>query len=77
MRTPKSGRGLEQTNTQKYLWLKSGWMPCLEHVFLQVKRLVASFMKTFYIKLMELQEYDLMNSCKWAVAYKYEAVLSC
>jgi len=77
MHTPKSGRRLEQINTQKHVWPKPGWTSHLEHVFSQVKRLVASVMKAFYIKLVELQEYDLITSCKWAAAYKYEALLSC
>lgn len=73
----KSRRGLEQTTTPEDLWLKPGWILSLDHVFLQVKRLVASVINAFYIKLVELQEYDLITSCKWAAAYKYEAVLSC
>lgn len=76
MHTSKSGRGLEQTNTQKHPWIKTGQIPYLENVFLQVKRLVASAMKAFYVKLVELQEYDLIASCKWVAAYKYEATLS-
>lgn len=77
MPTSKPGRGPEQTNTQKNLWLKPGQVPFVEHAIWQVKRLADSVVKAFYIKLVELQEYDLTTNRKWAAAYKYEAVLSC
>lgn len=70
MHTSKPGRGPEQTNAQKNLWLKPGQVPLLEYAILQVKRLADSFVKAFYIKLVELQEYDFTTNCKWAAAYK-------
>lgn len=42
--------------------------------FLKAKRPAASVIKAFYLKLVELQEYDLLTSCKWSAAYKYITV---